>query len=177
MFVTNNDDLYEKVLTLSNHGRARGQTKQFWPDMVGFKYKMSNIQAAIGCAQMERIEELIAGRRKIFSAYQDGLRNIEAISMNPEPDGTQNGYWMPTVVFDEATGITREKLQASFKAENADARVFFWPLSQMEFFESAHNPVASSLPGRAINLPSHQELSDTDQRRVVEVLRGLLRDR
>ena len=49
--------LYEHVLTLSNHGRARGQTKQFWPDMVGFKYKMSNIQAAIGCAQIERIEE------------------------------------------------------------------------------------------------------------------------
>jgi len=49
MFVTNDAELYERVLTLSNHGRARGQTKQFWPDAVGFKYKMSNIQAAIGC--------------------------------------------------------------------------------------------------------------------------------
>ncbi|MGO8190083.1 DegT/DnrJ/EryC1/StrS family aminotransferase, partial [Rhizobium leguminosarum] len=57
MFVTNDAPLYEKVLTLSNHGRARGQTKQFWPDAIGFKYKMSNIQAAIGCAQLERIEE------------------------------------------------------------------------------------------------------------------------
>jgi perosamine synthetase len=59
MFVTNDADLYEWVLTLSNHGRARGQTKQFWPDVVGFKYKMSNIQAAIGCAQMERIDEYV----------------------------------------------------------------------------------------------------------------------
>jgi len=58
MFVTNDPDLYEHVLTLSNHGRARGQTRQFWPDIVGFKYKMSNIQAAIGCAQLERIDEL-----------------------------------------------------------------------------------------------------------------------
>ncbi len=58
MFVTNDLELYEHVLTLSNHGRARGQTKQFWPDMVGYKYKMSNIQAAIGCAQIERIERL-----------------------------------------------------------------------------------------------------------------------
>lgn len=51
IFVTNDAVLYENVLTLSNHGRARGQTKQFWPDKVGFKYKMSNIQAALGCAQ------------------------------------------------------------------------------------------------------------------------------
>ncbi len=59
MFVTNNSELYEKVLTLSNHGRSRTQQKQFWSDTIGFKYKLSNIQAAIGCAQMERIEELV----------------------------------------------------------------------------------------------------------------------
>ena len=59
MFVTNDAALFERVLTaLSNHGRARGQPKQFWPDVVRFKYKMSNIQAALGCAQMERIAEL-----------------------------------------------------------------------------------------------------------------------
>ena len=60
MFVTSDDDLYETVLTLSNHGRARTQKKQFWPDRVGFKYKMSNVQAAIGCAQVERIDEHLA---------------------------------------------------------------------------------------------------------------------
>ena len=62
MFVTNDSELYERVLMLSNHGRSKNQKLQFWPDMIGFKYKMSNIQAAIGCAQMERVEELI--RRK-----------------------------------------------------------------------------------------------------------------
>ena len=67
IFVTNDDNLYEHVLTLSNHGRARSQTKQFWSDVVGFKYKMSNLQAAIGCAQMERIEELIDRKREIFN--------------------------------------------------------------------------------------------------------------
>src|SRR5439155_7847520 len=93
MFVTNDDDLYDKVLTLSNHGRARGQTKQFWPDVVGFKYKMSNIQAAIGCAQMERIDDLIAGKRRVFEYYAAHLRDLP-ISMNPEPAGTVNGFWM-----------------------------------------------------------------------------------
>ncbi|MGB6007074.1 DegT/DnrJ/EryC1/StrS family aminotransferase, partial [Castellaniella sp.] len=66
MFITRDADLYERVLTLSNHGRARGQTKQFWPDAVGYKYKLSNIQAAIGCAQMERIDVLIERKREIL---------------------------------------------------------------------------------------------------------------
>src|SRR5690242_14505138 len=70
MFVTDDDELYERVLTLSNHGRARGQARQFWPDMIGFKYKMSNLQAAIGLAQIERVEELIAGKRRVFQQYQ-----------------------------------------------------------------------------------------------------------
>ena len=66
MLVTQDKALYEKVLSLSNHGRVREQNKQFWPDRLGYKYKMSNIQAAIGCAQMERINELIA-RKRTFS--------------------------------------------------------------------------------------------------------------
>ena len=127
MFVTNDADLYELVLTLSNHGRARGQAKQFWPDVVGFKYKMSNIQAAIGCAQMERIEELINRKREILRYYREHLESFPGLTMNPELVGTVNGAWMPTVVFDVETGITRESLQAAFAAENIDARVFFHP--------------------------------------------------
>ena len=68
MFVTNDPDLYEQVLTLSNRAGA-GSSKQFWPDMVGFKYKMSNIQAAIGCAQMQRIETLTL-KEEIFAMYR-----------------------------------------------------------------------------------------------------------
>ena len=90
MFVTQDDSLYEKVLSLSNHGRVRGQKKQFWSDIAGFKYKMSNIQAAIGCAQMERIKELIAGKRRVFKCYADHFI-ILPIKMNPEPSETING--------------------------------------------------------------------------------------
>ena len=70
MFVTADSELYERVLTLSNHGRVRGQVKQFWPEEVGFKYKMSNLQAAIGCAQLERIEALVARKREILAYYR-----------------------------------------------------------------------------------------------------------
>lgn len=99
MFVTNDPDLYEAVLTFSNHGRARKQTKQFWPDVVGFKYKMSNIQAAMGCGQMVRISELVERKREIFTYYQKRLGGLTGVGMNPEKKGTINGYWMPTAVF------------------------------------------------------------------------------
>jgi len=171
MFVTNNAELYERVATLSNHGRARGQTKQFWPDMVGFKYKMSNIQAAIGCAQMERIDSLIQRKREIFAAYREKLADLPGVSMNPEPEGTINGAWMPTVVFSPEIGITREKLQAAFAAENIDARVFFWPLSSLDMFEALDQNVNSwSIPKRAINLPSYHEMTEEDLLRVANVL-------
>ena len=81
MFVTNDPDLYEQVLTISNHGRARGQSKQFWPDMVGFKYKMSNIQAAIGCAQMQRLDCLLSQKREIFESYARHLDGLP-VTMN-----------------------------------------------------------------------------------------------
>lgn len=174
MFVTNDADLYERVLPLSNHGRARGQAKQFWPDMVGFKYKMSNLQAAIGCAQMERIEELTRRKREIFSVYRDGLERLPGISMNPELPGTVNGAWMPTVVFTSGNGITREQLQAAFAQESIDARVFFWPLSSLAMFSRVNENVqAYSIPGRAINLPSYHDMTTSDQQRVMAVIRSL----
>lgn len=177
MFVTNDDALYEHVLTLSNHGRARGQAKQFWPDMVGFKYKMSNIQAAIGCAQIERINDLIARKRAIFARYRDALAACPALSLNPEPAGTQIGAWMPTMVFDETTGITRERLQERFGAANIDARVFFHPLSSLPMFDPVPgNQVAYGLPGRAINLPSYHDMTNGDIDRVLDVITPLLND-
>jgi perosamine synthetase len=171
MFVTNDDELYERVLTLSNHGRAQGQSKQFWPDMVGFKYKMANIQAAIGCAQMERIEELIRRKREILAAYRERLEKLPGLRMNPEPEGIVNGAWMPTVVFSPDTGVTRERLQAAFSAENIDARVFFWPLSSLPMFDPVKtNTHTWSIPDRAINLPSYHDITAIEQDRVCELI-------
>ncbi len=175
MFVTNDADLYEHVLTLSNHGRARSQTKQFWPDVVGFKYKMSNMQAAIGCAQVERIEELIARKREILGYYREELAALPDVSMNIEADGILNGAWMPTVVFDKKTGVTRERLKLAFAAENIDARVFFHPLSSLPMFRHVlRNSVAPDIAERAINLPSFHEITNIEQAEVSEVLRKVL---
>jgi perosamine synthetase len=171
MFVTSDDALFERVLTLSNHGRAQGQTRQFWPDMVGFKYKMSNVQAAIGCAQLERVDSLIERKRAILAGYRRRLAGLRGVTLNPEPPHGVNGAWMPTAVFAPETGVTRERLQAAFSAENVDARVFFWPLSGLPMFTPRpENRYAWDIPGRAINLPSYHDLTDTELQRVTDVL-------
>jgi perosamine synthetase len=159
MFVTQDPALFEHVLTLSNHGRARGNTRQFWPDMLGFKYKMSNLQAAVGCAQVERLPELMAHKREVFLAYRERLSDLP-LAMNPEPSGVVNGCWMPTMVVDEAVPFDREALLSDFARHDIDGRVFFWPLSMLPMFEDQPgNTVARSLHLRACNLPSYHDIS------------------
>lgn len=174
MFVTRDAAVYEKVLGLSNHGRVRGQTRQFWPDMLGFKYKMSNVQAAIGCAQVERIDSLINRKRAIFHAYQSRLAGLP-VTMNPEPEGTQNGYWMPTIVVSQSVAFDRQPLLDAFARNEIDGRVFFAPLSQLPMFESRpSHGVAYGLTPRAVNLPSYHDITDGDIERVVKVVRSAL---
>lgn len=177
MLVTSDAALHETAATLSNHGRHAKQTKQFWPDLLGFKYKMSNIQAAIGCAQLERIDDLIAGKRRVFEAYRDALWGLSGVALNPEPTGVRNGYWMPTAVFDRSLGISRERLQAALNPQGIDARVFFHPLSSLPMFEPCpQNIHAHDIPQRAINLPSYHDMTDADLERVTSALRRLIEE-
>ena len=176
MFVTNDADLFERVLGLSNHGRLKGQTRQFWPDLLGFKYKISNLQAAIGCAQTERIDELIERKRAIMANYRRRLGGLPGLSLNPEPEGTRIGAWMPTVVFDSELGITRERLLARFAENNIDARVFFYPLSALPMFQGripAAGGHSASIPERAINLPSFHDMTEADIERICSVVETL----
>ena len=175
MFVTNDSVLYERVLTLSNHGRSRQQTKQFWPDELGYKFKMSNIQAALGCAQLERIDELVDAKRQVFSRYSRLLSRYEELMLNPEPLGRLNSYWMPTAVFSERSGIKQEKLIAAFQQANIDARVFFWPLSSLPMFTAKpENRYAYGICQRAVNLPSYPQMTETAQQQVAQVIVNML---
>ncbi|MFN7677712.1 MAG: DegT/DnrJ/EryC1/StrS family aminotransferase [Cyanobacteriota bacterium] len=172
MFVTNDPDLYERVLTLSNHGRARGQSKQFWPEIVGFKYKMSNIQAAIGCAQVERIQNLIDEKRRIFHFYHS-LFSPLPVRMNPEPEGMVNGFWMPTIVAEAEVGFERDRLIAELNQKGVDLRVFFWPLSGTSIPGRKFQAIpflSESIHLRSVNLPSCFGLSEEDANRLFELV-------
>ena len=113
--------------------------------------------------------------REILAAYRASLAGLAGVHLNPEPEGVVLGGWMPTVVFDANLGVTREALQSAFAQENADARVFFWPLSSLPMFEPVRSNVkAWDIPGRAINLPSYHDMDPSDIERVVGVIRGMV---
>lgn len=169
MLVSNNQKLMDKARMLNNHGRLSADRRQFWAHDVGYKFKMSNIQAALGCAQLERIEELISRRRKIFNFYLEALRDVAAL--NPLPRAGENyGYWMPTVVYkNKGQGLAMRTLEA-FKKANIDGRAFFPPLSSQAGFSRRNNQNSYDLPERAVNLPSYHDMANEDQERVIDIV-------
>lgn len=170
MLVSDDADFVNRVRTLNNHGRVAGDTRQFWATVVGYKFKMSNVQAAIGCAQLDRIAELVDRKREIFFAYKAGLSDLP-VTMNPVPEDCAYGYWMPTVVFEAATSVTQKQVLGMFKQDNIDGRAFFPPLSGQADFALRNNPYSQSIALRAVNLPSYHDMTDSDQQRVINVIR------
>ena len=157
MLVTNDANLYETVTTLADHGRAPRESRQFWPARIGYKYKMVNVAAAIGLAQVERIDELVADKKRIFDDYTNALANTP-LTLNPGPTAdAQPGYWMVNAIFPEGSMNVdlRNGLIQDLKGIGVDARVFFWPLSSLGLFEPGRPcPIAAAIAPRGLNLPS-----------------------
>jgi perosamine synthetase len=171
MFVTSDAELYEKVLTLSNHGRARNEVRMFWPAVVGFKYKMTNTQAAMGCAQLMRIDNLVQKRKETLEFYKKELLTLDKVSMNPEQAGCENGAWMPTVVFEENQNVC-QRIFEKLRFEGIDVRPFFAPLNQIGIFPILEiNKNSERLSTSGMNLPSFFDISTSECTRVVELIK------
>jgi len=172
---TNNKEIHSKAAILNDHGRDPKIGKTFWMENYGYKYKMSNLQAAMGCAQIKRLKELIAKKREIFSWYKEGFKKINGIKLNQEQDYATNSYWMPTIIFDEANNNYRDELIKFLSAENIDSRPFFYPLSSLPMFkDKPENKIAYKIGRKGINLPSHYELKKTDIEVVVQQIINFL---
>jgi perosamine synthetase len=167
MLLTDDESLYQRSRIITDHGRRPGD-RAFWNAEIGQKYKMSSLQAALGLAQLERIEELVARKRQIFGWYRAGLDRAPGISLNAEPDGTRNSVWMVTAVMDAALGWTKEALAKALAADGIDTRPFFYPLSSLPAYAASpqvevagkRNRVAYDISPRAINLPSALSLTE-----------------
>lgn len=177
VLITNNESVYEKAKILNDHGRnpKDPENKMFWMRDYGYKYKISNLQAALGCAQISRIEELVKKKREIFNWYTEKLKDIYC-QLNPEPTGTKNSYWLPTAVFDNSLNFNREEFFKLCKDNNIDSRPFFFPLSSLPMFETKkENTVAYDIYERGINLPSYHDMSITDCNKVIHLIKDFLR--
>ncbi len=173
--IVQSPDIYEKLLVLESHGRDPKVSKQFWCEKIGYKYKMSNLEAAVGVAQLERIETLIARKREIFREYESYLQGRTEIQLNPEPEGVVNSYWMGTIIFGKSVAFEREELLKDMERANIDARVFFYPVSMMTPFESKpENKISYSLYSRGINLPSYHDIRSDEIKRVCTIILNYL---
>lgn len=174
MMVTNRREVWERAKILNDHGRDPKLNKTFWMKEYGYKYKMSNLQAALGCAQIERADELVDRKREIFSWYKEMLADFPC-EMNPEPAGTKNSYWMPTAVINKEVKFDRDAFFQHMKECNIDSRPFFYPLTSLPMFEDKpENTVSYDIYNRAINLPSYHDLTKEDVAYVVKCLKDFV---
>ena len=175
MFLTDDTELFEKVSKLGDHGRSL--TKSLWNDEIGFKYKMSNLQAAMGLAQLERIEELIEKKRMIYSWYHKRLNSIEDISLNVEKNNSRNIFWMTTIVLGEKLKIDRDEFIQKLKQWNIDSRPVFYPISNMPMFKTKHNPNAEFFSKNGINLPSGHNLVEEEVEYICDIIKMVLKEK
>jgi perosamine synthetase len=167
MLLTDEEALHDRVQVLRDHGRDPGD-RLFVNAEVGFKYKMSSMQAALGLAQLERIGELVDRKREIFGWYRERLS--DHVQLNAEPPETRNSFWMVTAVVPDDSPRNAFDLMTGFDAAGIDTRPLFHPLSSLPAYDDCReakvarerNAVSYSLDGRGLNLPSALSLTEDD---------------
>jgi perosamine synthetase len=173
LLTTDDDALNEKVRFLRDH--AMSPEKRYWHTEVGYNYRMTNLQAALGVAQMERIEEFIARKRRIAQLYNEGLRGLDFITLPPEAGWATSVYWMYSILIAKDFPISRDEVMARLHRQNIDSRPFFYPIHvQPPYQADLSLPVAEDLSRRGINLPSAVTLTEEDIQRIVGALRGMV---
>ncbi len=174
MLLTNDTDLYQRAYKIFDQGRVPGS---FWIDTNGWKYKMSNVQAALGLGQLERVEELVEAKRRIFGWYAEGLRGISHLRLNREAPGTRSIYWMTSIYLEDSCPLSRDALRAELKKRNIDTRDVFPAISQYPIWpvKQTPQPRGARIGTRAINLPSGVCLKREEVQYVCEQIRTLLK--
>lgn len=159
MLVTNDDELYERAYAIWDQGRD--PDRMFWIIQHGLKYKMSNIQAAIGLGQIERADDLVEAKRRIFSWYQENLRGVSQVSVSHEAPWARSIYWMTSILLDQRARVSRDEMRDALKRRNIDTRPVFPVISQYPIWGrplQQPQPNAALVAAQGINLPSGHRL-------------------
>jgi perosamine synthetase len=158
MITTDDHSLYERLKVLRDH--AMSKERRYWHDLVGFNYRMTNLQASLGVAQLERIDALLERKRQIFHAYHRLLSGHPGLRLNQEAPWAKNVYWMVCLEVEGFNGQRRDAFMERLKQRGIDSRPYFYPISDMPMYADAVTPVAHELHQRGINLPSYFDLDD-----------------
>jgi len=180
MVVTDSEEMANKINLLKNHGM--NPQKRYWHPVIGYNYRMTNLQAAIGVAQLARIDEIIQKKKQIFDFYKNSclMSRYPGLDINPEKEGTEQGKWLVSIILPKwATVVQRDELCARLRTKGIDSRPYFYPLHEMPPYVSARTvnsqggselSATKSLSERGFNLPSSNKLREEDVLRIVAAL-------
>lgn len=167
MVVSNNAGLMKRAFHLKTQGVS--PDREYWHDVAGYNYRMTNLCAAIGLAQLESADDIIEKKRRIAGWYQDSLDGL-ALTMNCDTEDTRHSFWLCSILLEDCS--SRDFLRAHLKNAGIETRPFFHPAHTMPMYPRAESyPVAESLALRGINLPSYADLSKTDVEYIGNVIR------
>lgn len=177
MVVTNNDDLGARIRILK--GQGMDPNRRYWFSVVGYNYRMTNIAAAIGLAQLEKVDWHIGRRREIATRYIEHLKDVKGIALQPEKPWAYNVYWMISAVLSENLLTSRDYVVSELAELGIETRPFFYPMHTLPIYRELAKgrsfPVADRLAARGINLPSSAALCEEDIDFVCSELVRLLR--
>jgi len=158
MIVTDNEELAEKARWLRAHAFGR-EGKHFYHEALGFGYRMSGLQAAIGLVQLEHIDEFVTIRRDNAKLYDSLLSELEGrMTLQPEAPWAKNVFWMYSVLIHESFGMSRDDLMRELELNGIETRTFFYPIHAQPIYSHQHRrekfPIADELSAKGMNLPS-----------------------
>jgi perosamine synthetase len=170
MVVTTRADLADKMRMLRDHGMAPDQF--YWHPILGYNYRMTNLQAAIGVAQMEKIDDILSSKRYIAHTYKERLRNVPGIVLPPQALWAQNVHWLYTIMVDaELFGCTRDDLAIRLSEQGIETRPIFPPLHTQPIYDSGQRfPVAERFAATGLSLPSAPGLRLDDVVRIADAI-------
>jgi perosamine synthetase len=174
MLVCADPALAENLRRLRGQGLVPGC--EYWHDRVGYNYRMTNICAAIGLAQIERIDEILERKRALAALYHDALRG-SGLEFQHFDAATEPGHWMVSVLAKDAA--QRARLREALAAAGVETRPLFAPVHRMPMYAApgAEFPVADDLAARGINLPSWHRLDEAQVAFIASIVRGALEQR
>ena len=169
MVVSSNKTLIERARHLKGQGLATH--REYWHDVVGYNYRMTNIQAAIGLAQLERGDEFVSRKREIAALYVELLKETP-VEIHREAPNTYHSYWMISILVKHAD--LRDPLRKHLADADIETRPLFFPVHTMPMHSRNYrrHPVAEDLAWRGINLPSYPSLSDQQVTTICDEIRG-----
>lgn len=167
MIVTNDKTLYERVLHLKSQGLAK--YREYWHDVVGYNYRMTNICAAIGLAQLEQISEVLQRKRKLAETYKEFLQNTP-YKIQPEVGDVYHSYWMVSILVPQVE--QRDVLRQHLEKAGIETRPVFYPVHTMPMYSQKYqlHKVAEDIGWRGINLPSYPGLTEEQIKYICEKL-------